>query len=237
METTVIDTLPLTATPARRATTLAGAALAVLIAAAGCTGPDSARDGGTPAVAPRAVSVTGSLCDQLPADGEPGSPDSLVGQPADQALGWIPVLTTFEAAVRATGLAEELTPTADVTILAPTDDAFAAKFSRSHLDELLLHDTDTLRGLLRDHLVSGALPVAELVSAGTVTTLAGTDLAVTAHGDGARLDVRGDGDHADAHAETVCADYRAAGARIHVINQVLGTLPTTAGDEDDHPAH
>nr|WP_277351264.1 fasciclin domain-containing protein [Micromonospora sp. HNM0581] len=163
----------------------------------------------------------------MPAGDEPGNPGSLVDEPADRALQWIPVLTTFEAAVRATGLAEELTP--EVTILAPTDDAFAGKFSRTNLDELLLRDTDALHELLRDHLITGALPVAELVAAGSVTTVAGTRLRVTGVGQGARLDEQ---------AETVCADYVAGGARIHVINEVLGDLPTTAGQDDDgHPAH
>ncbi|WFE43338.1 fasciclin domain-containing protein [Verrucosispora sp. WMMD1129] len=83
--------------------------------------------------------------------------------------------------------------------------------------------------MLRDHLVTGALPVAELVAAGTVTTVAGTSLTVTGVGQGARLDDQ---------AETVCADYRAGAARIHVINEVFGDLPTTAGQDDDgHPAH
>ena len=61
------------------------------------------------------------------------------------------------------------------------------------------------------------------MTAGTVTTLAGTTLAVTAAGSGARLADR---------AETICADYRAAGARIHVIDKVLGNLPETAHEED-----
>ena len=224
------DTLTRAATPAprrarRRATPVAGAALALLIAAAGCTGADKSGSA-APDTTPVAVTVTGPLCDVLPTGDEPGNPTSLAGQPADQALQWIPVLTTFEAAVRATGLATELNGTEGVTILAPTDDAFAAKFSRTNLDELLLHDTDELRGLLRDHLVTGSLPVAELAAAGTVTTLAGTSLAVTGGDGGARVADR---------ADTVCADYRTATARIHVINQVLGSLPTTAGDEgDDH---
>ncbi|GGM40069.1 hypothetical protein GCM10011608_26110 [Micromonospora sonchi] len=227
------DTLAAAGTPAPRRTRgavpLAGATLALLLAVTGCTDAGGNRgDRTADAAAPRAVSVTGPLCEQLPAGTEPGNPDSLADQPADQALQWIPVLTTFEAAVRASGLAAELSGTTEVTVLAPTDDAFAAKFSRSNLDELLLHDTDTLRTLLRDHVVTGALPVAELVAAGTVTTLAGTSLTVTGHDAGARVDGR---------ADTVCADYQAAGARIHVINQVLGTLSTTAGDEDDHPAH
>ncbi|MTK04111.1 fasciclin domain-containing protein [Micromonospora sp. CP22] len=213
--------------PARRIL-LTGIALASTLltgCTTGTTGATGATGAGDGTLA--TVTVTGPLCDLLPSDGEPGDPASLVDQPADRALQWIPVLTTFEAAVRATGLAEELT--GEVTVLAPTDDAFAAKFSRTNLDELLLRDTDELRGLVRDHLVAGALPVADLVAAGTVTTVAGTRLSVTGVGQGARLDDR---------AETVCADYRAVGARIHVINAVLGDLPTTAGQDDDgHPAH
>ncbi|GIJ76782.1 Fasciclin domain-containing protein [Micromonospora phaseoli] len=217
-----------TATPvSRRLLPIAGATLAALLLVV-IAGSGGNSDAGTAGPAPATVTVTGPLCDQLPAGSEPGNPNSLAGQPADQALQWIPVLTTFEAAVRATGLAAELTAPTGVTILAPTDDAFAAKFSRTNLDDMLLNDTATLRGLLRDHVVSGALPVAELVAAGSATTVAGTSLTVTAHGGGARV---------DAHADTVCADYQAANARIHVINEVLGTLPTTAGGEDDHPAH
>ncbi|MEU5553177.1 fasciclin domain-containing protein [Micromonospora sp. NPDC047793] len=210
----------------RRAVPVAGAALATLLAVAGCTGGEDratdAADTGTPV----AVAVTGPLCEQLPAGTEPGNPGSLVGQPADQALQWIPVLTTFEAAVRATGLGGEL---AGVTVLAPTDDAFSAKFSRTNLDELLLHDVDDLRTLLREHVVTGPMSVSELVTAGSVRTLADTELTVTGQGEAARF-----GDE----AQTVCADYQAAGTRIHVINRVLGSLPTTAGEDDDgHPAH
>ncbi|WP_433528691.1 fasciclin domain-containing protein [Micromonospora sp. CA-263727] len=222
------DTLSRAATPAtrgtRRAIPLVGAALTLLVAVTGCTGADGHGSAAPDATTPVAVTVTGPLCDQLPAGDEPGNPTSLASQPADQALQWIPVLTTFEAAVRATGLATELTGTAGVTILAPTDDAFAAKFSRTNLDELLLKETDTLRGLLRDHVVTGSLPVAELITSGTVTTLAGTRLTVTGSGRSARVDDR---------ADTVCADYQVSNARIHVINQVLGSLPTTAGDEED----
>ncbi|MEV2239785.1 fasciclin domain-containing protein [Micromonospora sp. NPDC049891] len=209
----------------RRILPIAGAALAaVLLVVLGST---YGKDSGAADAGPAGLTVTGPLCDRLPAGSEPGNPAFLADQPADQALQWIPVLTTFEAAVRATGLTGELTR--EVTILAPTDDAFAGKFSRTNLDELLLRDTDELRELLRDHLVAGALPVADLVAAGTVTTVAGTSLTVTGVGQGARLDDQ---------AETVCADYRAGGARIHVINEVLGDLPTTAGQDDDgHPAH
>ncbi|WP_148272309.1 fasciclin domain-containing protein [Micromonospora maris] len=213
--------------PRRQAVPVAGMALAALLAVTACS--DGGKDGetarGDNGITPVAVSVTGPLCAELPAGTEPGNPDSLTGMPAHEALQWIPVLTTFEAAVRATGLGGELT---GVTVLAPTDDAFAEKFSRTNLDELLLHDTDELRELLREHLVTGPMSVSEMVAAGTVKTLAEGELTITGQDSGARFGTQ---------AETVCADYRAVNTRIHVIDHVLGSLPTTAGGEDDHPYH
>jgi hypothetical protein len=41
--------------------------------------------------------------------------------------------------------------------------------------------------------------------------------------------------HVAERAEVVCGDYQATNTRIHIINGVLGNLPTTAGDDD--PAH
>ena len=48
------------------------------------------------AAAPAAPVVSGPLCDALPSGDDPGAPESLTGEPADVALQWIPVLTTFE---------------------------------------------------------------------------------------------------------------------------------------------
>ncbi len=206
----------------RRAGPAAGLALATLLAVTGCTGGDATDVDG---ITPVAFTVTGPLCAELPAGTEPGNPESRAGMPAEQAVQWIPVLTTFDAAVRATGLAGELT---GVTVLAPTDDAFAEKFSRTNLDELLLHDTDELRELLREHLLTAPMSVAEMVAAGTVKTVAEGELTVTAQGPVARF---------GNEAETVCADYQATNARIHVIDHVLGSLPSSAGGEDDHPYH
>ncbi|MCW3841371.1 fasciclin domain-containing protein [Micromonospora yasonensis] len=212
----------------RRRAALAGAALSLVLAGTACSGAGAERtaaSGG--AGAPAAAAVTGPLCDLLPSGSEPGNPASLAGQPADAALQWLPVLTTFEAAVRASGMAADLHGGSGVTILAPTDDAFAAKFSEDNLDQLLLADKDKLRGLLREHLVAGSLSLSDMVAAGGVTTLAGTKVTVTGGGGTARL--------AD-QADTVCADYRVANARIHIINRVLGSLPTTA-DQGGHRAH
>ncbi|MFE9203154.1 fasciclin domain-containing protein [Micromonospora sp. NPDC007230] len=211
--------------PRRRMAALAGAALSLVLTGTACSGAGAERPAA--AGAPAAVAVTGPLCDLLPTGSEPGNPDALAGQPAKAALQWLPVLTTFEAAVRASGLADDLHGGSGLTILAPTDDAFAAKFSEDNLDQLFITDKEKLRGLLRDHLVAGSMSLSDMVTAGGVTTLAGTKLTVTGGGASARL--------AD-QADTVCADYRAADARIHIINRVLGNLPTTGGP-GGHRAH
>ena len=156
--------------------------------------------------------MSGPLCDLLPAGDDPGAPASLTGDPADEALTWIPVVTTFEAAVRASGLAPELHGKRGVTILAPTDDAFMAAFSRQRLDDLLLSRRRELRALVERHLVDGVLSLSDLLDAGSVTTRSGDTLEVAQAGGMARLDDR---------ATTVCADYRAANAAIHVIDGVL----------------
>jgi hypothetical protein len=190
------------------------AALTIAVAVTGCSGSDDAeqRRRAGPATATATPAVTGPLCDLLPAGDDPGAPASLTGDPADTALQWIPVVTTFEAAVRASGLAAELHSDRGVTILAPTDDAFIAAFSRQRLDDLLLTRRRELRALLERHLVDGIRSLPDLLDAGSVTTRSGDTLEVTRAGGMARLDDR---------AMTVCADYRAANAAIHVIDGVL----------------
>jgi hypothetical protein len=188
------------------------AALLVAIAAAGCSDSDDGAVEGSPATRQASPAiVSGPLCDALPAGTDPGAPASLTDERPAVALQWIPVVTTFEAAVRASGI--DLRRPGGVTILAPTDDAFDAAFGRQELDELLLSRHRELRALLEAHLLEGARSLAELREAGSVTTLAGDTLGVAAEGAMARFDDR---------AGTVCADYAADDARIHVVDGVLG---------------
>jgi uncharacterized surface protein with fasciclin (FAS1) repeats len=189
------------------------AILVAAIVAPSCSGGDA--DNPEPPSQVRQVPnalVTGPLCDLLPSGDDPGAPASLRDDPADVALQWIPVLTTFEAAVRASGLAPYLRRANGVTILAPTDDAFAAAFDRQTLDNLLLSRTRELRALLKAHIVDRSLSLAALRDAGSVTTLAGNTLTVAPKGAMVRFGDR---------ATTVCADYDVANARIHVIDAVL----------------
>ena len=191
---------------------LAAVVLVAALAMAGCTGSSDSP-----------TSVTGPLCDELPKGEEPGNPTALASQPVDEALKWITVLTTFEGALRASDLVPELEGKKAITVLAPSDDAFFAKFSQDNLDDMMIKDKETLRTLLRAHIVDRALTLEDLRDADSVTTLDGTTVRLSEADAMARI-----GDE----AQTVCADYRIANGRVHVINHVLGNLPTTAGQGD-----
>jgi uncharacterized surface protein with fasciclin (FAS1) repeats len=189
------------------------AALVVAIAASGCSGgDDDTPQPAAPAPPSNQSIVAGPLCDLLPSGDDPGAPETLKNDPVDVALTWIPVVTTFEAAMRAAGLADDLRKADGITILAPTDDAFAAAFDRQTLDDLLLSRHRELRDLLEGHMIDRSLSLAELREAGSVTTLAGDTLTVKPAGAMARFGGR---------ATTVCADYDLDNGRIHVIGGVL----------------
>jgi hypothetical protein len=98
------------------------AAFVAAIAAARCSGCDGDEPERAPRarVTPNTGLVTGPLCDLLPSGDDPGAPASLKDVPADVALQGIPVLTTFEAAVRASGLARYLRRADGVTTQACT---------------------------------------------------------------------------------------------------------------------
>ncbi|MFI6240017.1 fasciclin domain-containing protein [Micromonospora sp. NPDC050795] len=210
---------------ARRVRRTLGLLLPTLLLAA-CTGSPAAPNADA-APASTAPQPTGPLCAALPTGTDPGNPSFLAGQPVEAALRWIPTLTTFEAALRTSGVLTDLPAGDGVTLLAPSDDAFAATFSEDNWDDLMTHHTDQLRTLLKAHLITGNHPIADLTTAGTATTLDGVTVTVTSTGPTARL-----GDRAD----TVCADYQATNARIHIINAVLGPLPVTAHGTG-HRAH
>jgi uncharacterized surface protein with fasciclin (FAS1) repeats len=207
----------------RHARTRVFAALVMVVASGGCLGGDD--DAATQAAVPlertaKAVrGVTGPLCDQLPAGTDPGAPKTLRSKPADGALQWIPVVSTFDAAVRASGMSSTLDDASDVTILAPTDDAITAVLTQETVDELFVTRRSELRALLEAHIIDGAFSLADLRKAEAVKTWTGEEVEIAPAGAMARFDDR---------ATTVCADYVTANAMIHVVDGVLGPLPKPA---------
>ena len=161
----------------------------------------------------------GPLCAALPAGDDPGGPAQLAGLDAATALTWIPVLTIVEASTRAAGLTAELADAEELTIFAPSDDAFLLALGQETIDDLIILRHSELRRLLESHIVDESLTLRDLAALDAVTTRSGATVVVVAAGDEVRLDNRG---------SIVCGNYRVANGTIHVIDAVLGELPARA---------
>lgn len=116
--------------------------------------------------------------------------------------------TTLIGAVEAGGLSDFLQGEGPFTLLAPTDDAFAA-LDQDVLNNLLA-DQNRLNDLLRYHVLRGRYTFVDLEGLSTVTTLEGSELQVDAE-DGVRLD----------EASVVESDIEADNGIIHVLDQVM----------------
>jgi uncharacterized surface protein with fasciclin (FAS1) repeats len=156
------------------------------------------------------MGASGPACAAVPTDGE-GSFAGMADDPAATAASNNPVLSTLVTAVTEAGLVDTLNGEGPFTIFAPTNDAFAA-IPEDDLNAVLA-DTDLLTSILTYHVVAGEqLGSADLVEAGTVTTVNGGDLTITV--DGGTVMVN------DA-ADVVCMDVPTANATVHIIDAVL----------------
>ena len=121
--------------------------------------------------------------------------------------------TTLVAAVQAAGLEETLATGGPFTVLAPTDEAFAAALGALGLTaEELLADTETLTSILTYHVIDGEVP------SSTVVTLDGQSAETL---NGASVDITVDGETVMINDATVVAvDVAADNGIIHVIDTV-----------------
>ena len=120
---------------------------------------------------------------------------------------------TLVTAVTEAGLVDTLSGEGPFTVLAPTDDAFAA-LPEGLLDTVLA-DQDLLTSILTYHVVDGAVPAATVVTLESATTLQGEDIAIVVDGD--TVTING--------ATVIITDIEASNGIIHVIDAVL--LPPT----------
>jgi uncharacterized surface protein with fasciclin (FAS1) repeats len=151
----------------------------------------------------------GPACSAVPADGA-GSFDGMAQDPAATAASNNPLLSTLVTAVGEAGLVDTLNGEGPFTIFAPVNDAFAA-IPADQLNAILA-DKDLLTSILTYHVIAGEqLSSADLIKAGSVTTVNGEDLTIT--GDGGSLMVNG--------ASSLCMDVPTANATVHLIDTVL----------------
>ncbi len=119
--------------------------------------------------------------------------------------------TLLVAALTAVRLVEMLKGPGPFTLFAPSDEAFD-RLPPGTLDNLLrAENLDTLRGILRHHVVAGRVPAAELASRHTVQALDGRDLDVATT----------DGAVTVGAARLETTDIVASNGLIHVVDTVI----------------
>ena len=122
--------------------------------------------------------------------------------------------TTLLAAAEAAGLVEALSTTDDITVFAPSDDAFAALPEGTV--EGLLEDTDALTAILTAHVVPQAIMSAGIPEGDTEVPTLNEDVMLTVTNTGGAVTVS-----ASNTANVVAADVEASNGVIHVIDAVL----------------
>ena len=150
----------------------------------------------------------GTGCAAVPADGA-GSFNGMALDPVATAASNNPALSTLVTAVGAAGLAETLNTTADITVFAPTNDAFTA-LDKATLDAAMADPKGLLTTVLTYHVVPGRITPDML--AGTHTTLQGGTIDVT--GSGEDFTVNGT-------AKIVCGNVQTKNATVYIIDSVL----------------
>ncbi|MCY0953110.1 fasciclin domain-containing protein [Streptomyces sp. H27-S2] len=165
--------------------------------AAGAAEPSAAADG-----------PFGSACAGVPAEGA-GSFDGMAKDPVATAASNNPALSTLVTAVKQAGLVDTLNNAKDITVFAPTNDAFA-KIPKADLDKVLA-DKATLTKILTYHVVGEKLTPKQLEN-GSFDTLEKTK--VTTAGSGEAYKVNGT-------SSVVCGNVKTANANVYIVDTVL----------------
>ena len=151
----------------------------------------------------------GEGCAAIPADGA-GSFDGMATEPVATAASANPLLKTLVTAVGEAGLVDTLNSAENITVFAPTDDAFA-KLPKKTLDAVLA-DKEQLTAILTHHVVGETLTPDNL--AGTFETLNGDELVVEGEGEMFTAD-------AEEKANIICGNIQTANATVYVIDTVM----------------
>jgi uncharacterized surface protein with fasciclin (FAS1) repeats len=122
--------------------------------------------------------------------------------------GW----STLVAAIEAAGLEGALSGHDDLTLFAPTNEAFAVALDALGLTaEELLADTDTLTAVLLYHVAPGKLFAADVVAADQIEMLDGNMAKIMVNSDGAFIE----------NAQITRTDISVSNGVIHVIDAVI----------------
>ncbi len=201
--------------------TIAALALALPLSLAACgssdaeTGAASSAPMSSSAAPSPSESMTSDMagtafgpgCASVPADGS-GSFAGMAADPVATAASNNPLLSTLVTAVTEAGLGETLNTAKDITVFAPTNDAFAA-MDKATLDKAMGDPKGLLTTVLTNHVVEGRLTPEML--AGDHKTLAGTTITVEGSGE----------DFTVSKAKVVCGNVQTANATVYITDGVL----------------
>ncbi|MEU3421029.1 fasciclin domain-containing protein [Streptomyces murinus] len=204
----------------RRTTALiaAAAALPLILTACSGSGSDSGRsDSSDKASASATTGEGGSIsmdqpfgpaCSTVPKNGA-GSFDGMAKDPVATAASNNPALSTLVTAVQKAGLVDTLNNARNITVFAPTNDAFA-KIPKATLDKVL-NDKAQLTKILTYHVVGRKLTPKDLEN-GSFDTLEKSKVTTTGSGESYTV---------DDSAKVVCGNVRTANANVYIIDTVL----------------
>jgi uncharacterized surface protein with fasciclin (FAS1) repeats len=213
-------------TPTRRSTGLLVAAAVLPLALTACSsGGDSGKSdsAGTAAAAATKSSDDmagsgssassmdqpfGPACASVPKDGA-GSFEGMAKDPVATAASNNPALSTLVTAVKKAGLVDTLNNAQNITVFAPTNDAFA-KIPKATLDKVL-NDKAQLTKILTYHVVGQKLTPKDLEN-GSFTTLEKSKLTTSGSGESYTV---------NDSAKVVCGNVKTANANVYVIDTVL----------------
>lgn len=168
---------------------------------------------------PALAAVFGPACDQLPADGEPGSLTGMVVDPVATAAGTNPLLTQLVGAVGAVeGLGGVLNDAPELTVFAPFDGAFEAIPAETLTGLVDGAKKDGVKSdlatILSHHVLPARLDPTAIV--GDQTTLIGDTLTVAGDPEAGMTVTDG-----KVTANVLCGGIPTANATVYVIDQVL----------------
>jgi uncharacterized surface protein with fasciclin (FAS1) repeats len=150
----------------------------------------------------------GPACSSVPKDGA-GSFDGMAQDPVATAASNNPALSTLVTAVKKAGLVDTLNNAENITVFAPTNDAFA-KIPKADLDKVL-NDKAQLTKILTYHVVGQKLAPEDLAD-GSFDTLEKSE--VMTSGSDEEYTVNDS-------AKVVCGNVKTANANVYIIDSVL----------------
>ncbi|MCP9212251.1 fasciclin domain-containing protein [Streptomyces sp. NEAU-Y11] len=150
----------------------------------------------------------GAACSSVPKEGA-GSFDGMAKDPVATAASHNPALSTLVSAVKKAGLVDTLNNAQNITVFAPTNDAFA-KIPKADLDKVL-NDKKQLTKVLTYHVVGKKLAPGDLDS-GSFPTLEKSTLRTSGSGESYTVNDT---------SKVVCGHVKTANANVYIIDTVL----------------